>query len=78
MPNPGDILYAQNAKQVYEPVTVKTSQEIEREAPNGEKYTDLIVTVENQKNQTRSDYAYHFQFVPYIAEVEASLTEKSP
>jgi hypothetical protein len=75
MPNKGDILYCLNTKQVLEPVVVKSCQEIDRVTPDGEQFSDTMVTVENQKKQVSTNYAYHFQYVPYLHELEAELAQ---
>jgi hypothetical protein len=81
MPSKGDTLYCLNSKQQLEPVIVKSCQEIDRTSPEGEPFSDTMVTVENQKQQISTNFAYHFQYVPYIHEIEAELAQvkaKSP
>jgi hypothetical protein len=69
------ILYALSPGGDLEPVVVKSSREVARSSPNGEKFPDTILTVEDSRRQRFSDYAHRFQYVPFITEIEEELTE---
>ena len=66
------ILYALSPCGDLEPVVVKSSRQVARSSPNGDRFPDTILTVEDSRRQRFSDYAYRFLYVPFIAELYRS------
>lgn len=72
MPRRGDTVYALE-QTGYVPVKVLEVKETERQAPDGEVFTDTLVTVQDQEGRTQSDYASHFNQIPFLADIESLL-----
>ena len=72
MPRKGDIVYALE-QTGYVPVTVVEVKDTDRQAPDGEVFSDTLVTVRDQDGRTQSDYASHFNQIPFLAEIENLL-----
>ena len=72
MPRKGDVVYA-NATLVLEPVRIREIQNVERQVPDGEMFSDSILKVQWQDGTMQEDYAASFTQVPFLTEIEQVL-----
>jgi hypothetical protein len=73
MPVIGDIVYAVTTEGVLEPVLVKDIEDAARTSADGQAFSDMRLTVENNKGRCYTGYAFQFEVVPYLPEIEREL-----
>ena len=75
MTKPGEILY-QISGDIMVPLKVLSVEEVVRQAPNGEDFSDRIVKLETPDGELVEDFQAAFFYVPFIPEIESQMVDK--
>ena len=73
MLKPGNIVYNNSTQGTLDPVTIVDTQDMVRQSPTGEDYVDTMVSVKSPDGTIYQNFSYHFQYVPFIPEIELNL-----